>query len=53
VHSVPGDIEGKSLRSLVKQVRKVADEVYITHLSTNYYAAFGDKWAEFVDLMAA
>jgi hypothetical protein len=50
---VPDDIEGKSLRGLVKEVRKVADEVYITHLSTNYYASFGDKWTEFVDLMAA
>jgi hypothetical protein len=53
VHSVPDDIEGKSLRSLVKKVRKVADEVYITHLSTDYYASFGNKWTEFVDLMAA
>lgn len=53
VHSVPEEVEGKSLRGLVKEVRKVADEVYITHLSTDYYASFGDKWAEFVDLMAA
>lgn len=53
VHSVPDSVEGKSLRSLVKQVRKVADEVYITHLSTDYYASFGPGWAEFVDLMAA
>ncbi|KGO69940.1 Spherulation-specific family 4 [Penicillium italicum] len=53
VHSVPEDVEGKALRGLVKQVRKVADEVYITHLSTDYYASFGAKWTEFVDLMAA
>ncbi|KAJ5780689.1 hypothetical protein N7457_005849 [Penicillium paradoxum] len=53
VHSVPEAIEGKSLRSLVKEVRKVADEVYITHLDTDYYASFGSKWTEFVDLMAA
>lgn len=53
VHSVPESVEGKDLRSLVKQVRKVADEVYITHLSTDYYASFGAKWTEFVDLMAA
>ncbi|KAJ5335177.1 hypothetical protein N7452_007580 [Penicillium brevicompactum] len=53
VHSVPEEVEGKSLRGLVKEVRKVADEVYITHLSTDYYASFGDKWTEFVDLMAA
>ncbi|KAJ5801213.1 CAZyme family GH135 [Penicillium psychrosexuale] len=53
VHSVPESVEGKDLRSLVKQVRKVADEIYITHLSTNYYASFGSKWTEFVDLMAA
>ncbi|KAJ5154294.1 Spherulation-specific family 4 [Penicillium coprophilum] len=53
VHSVPESVEGTELRSLVKQVRKVADEVYITHLSTDYYASFGAKWTEFVDLMAA
>ncbi|KAJ5592778.1 hypothetical protein N7537_009682 [Penicillium hordei] len=53
VHSVPDAVEGKALRSLVKQVRQVADEVYITHLSTDYYASFGAKWTEFVDLMAA
>lgn len=53
VHSVPEEVEGKSLRGLVKEVRKVADEVYITHLSTDYYASFGDKWTEFVELMAA
>ncbi|KAJ9493135.1 hypothetical protein VN97_g151 [Penicillium thymicola] len=53
VHSVPEAVEGKALRSLVKQVRQVADEVYITHLSTDYYASFGAKWTEFVDLMAA
>ncbi|CAG8073709.1 unnamed protein product [Penicillium nalgiovense] len=53
VHSVPESVEGKHLRSLVKQVRKVAEEVYITHLSTDYYASFGGKWTEFVDLMAA
>lgn len=53
VHSVPDAVEGKALRSLVKQVRQVADEVYITHLSTDYYASFGAKWTEFVDMMAA
>ncbi|KAJ5306429.1 hypothetical protein N7508_005444 [Penicillium antarcticum] len=53
VHSVPEAVEGKSLRGLVKEVRRVADEVYITHLSTDYYASFGQKMNEFVDLMAA
>ncbi|CAP85942.1 hypothetical protein E8E15_005319 [Penicillium rubens] len=53
VHSVPESVEGKHLRGLVKQVRKVAEEVYITHLSTDYYSSFGAKWTEFVDLMAA
>lgn len=52
VHSVPEAVEGNALRSLVKQVRKVADEVYITHLSTDYYASFGSRWIEFVNLMA-
>lgn len=53
IHSVPSTVEGSKLRGLVKQVRSVADEVFITHLSSDYYASFGTKWAEFVDLMAA
>ncbi|KAJ5692216.1 hypothetical protein N7462_001639 [Penicillium macrosclerotiorum] len=53
IHSVPTSVEGSELRGLVKEVRKVADEVFITHLSSDYYSNFGSKWAEFVDLMAA
>ncbi|PTU17590.1 hypothetical protein P175DRAFT_0446131 [Aspergillus ochraceoroseus IBT 24754] len=52
IHSVPDSVEGSKLRELVRQVRRVADEVFITHLSTNYYASFGGKWDEFVRLMA-
>ncbi|KAL5360062.1 Spherulation-specific family 4 [Aspergillus floccosus] len=53
IHSVPEDVEGSKLRGLVKQVRRVADEIFITHLETDYYASFGGQWKEFVDLMAA
>ncbi|KAJ5153014.1 uncharacterized protein N7482_009492 [Penicillium canariense] len=53
IHSVPDTVEGSKLRSLVKEARKVADEIFITHLSTDYYASFGTKWADFVDLVAA
>lgn len=52
IHSVPESVEGSALRGLVKQVRKVAEEIFITHLSTDYYASFGGQWPEFVDLMA-
>ncbi|KAL3453612.1 Spherulation-specific family 4 [Aspergillus insuetus] len=52
IHSVPDNVEGSQLRGFVRQVRRVADEVFITHLSTDYYANFGDQWAEFVSLMA-
>lgn len=52
IHSVPDNVEGSELRGLVKEVRKVADEIFITHLSTDYYANFGGKWEEFVNLMA-
>lgn len=52
IHSVPDSVEGSKLRGLVKQVRRVADEVFITHLSTDYYASFGDRWSEFVSVMA-
>ncbi|KAL4775148.1 Spherulation-specific family 4 [Aspergillus nidulans var. acristatus] len=52
VHSLPDSVEGSELRKFVKQVRRVADEIFLTHLSTNYYASFGDKWDDFVSLMA-
>ncbi|GIK01240.1 hypothetical protein Aspvir_005272 [Aspergillus viridinutans] len=52
IHSVPESVEGSALRGLVKQVRKVADEIFITHLATDYYASFGGQWPEFVELMA-
>ncbi|KAL4937057.1 Spherulation-specific family 4 [Aspergillus oleicola] len=52
VHSLPDNVEGKQLRGFVKDVRRVADEVFITHLNTNYYASFGSKWGDFVSLMA-
>ncbi|KAL2860797.1 spherulation-specific family 4 protein [Aspergillus lucknowensis] len=52
IHSVPDSVEGSELRRFVKQVRRVADEVFITHLSTDYYANFGRGWDEFVSLMA-
>ena len=53
IHSVPDNVEGPELRGLVKRVRSVADEIFITHLSTDYYSSFGDKWDQFVNLMAA
>lgn len=53
IHSVPEGVAGSELLHLIKTVRKVADEVFITHLSTDYYAKFGSKWAEFVDLISA
>ncbi|OJJ84394.1 spherulation-specific family 4 protein [Aspergillus glaucus CBS 516.65] len=53
IHSVPDSIQGSKLRSLVKEARKVAEEVYVTHLRVDYYAGFGHSWGDFVDLMAA
>lgn len=49
IHSVPEDVD---LRGLVKRVRRVAEEIFITHLNTDYYASFGGKWDDFVKLMA-
>lgn len=53
IHSVPDYVHGSKLRKLVKQARKVAEEVYITHLRVDYYAGFGHSWGDFVDLMSA
>ncbi|KAJ5572806.1 hypothetical protein N7450_009790 [Penicillium hetheringtonii] len=43
--------KGRNYAVSVKEARKVADELFITHLSTDYYASFGTQWSEFVDLM--
>jgi Spherulation-specific family 4 len=51
IHSVPDNIQGSALRDLVKQVRQFAEGVFITHLSSDYYASFDAGWAEFVKLM--
>ncbi|KAL4810195.1 Spherulation-specific family 4 [Aspergillus unguis] len=51
IHSVPDTVEGGELRGFVKQVRGVADEIFVTHLSRDYYASFGSRWEEFVSLM--
>jgi hypothetical protein len=53
IHSVPDDIQNSQLHGLVKRARSVADEVFVTHLNTSYYAGFGQGWNDFVDLMAA
>ncbi|PGH17213.1 hypothetical protein AJ80_04922 [Polytolypa hystricis UAMH7299] len=53
IHSVPRDVSGDTLKSLVSDVRSIADEVFITHLSQDYYASFGSGWSEFVNLMAS
>lgn len=53
MHSVPDSIRGSHLRSLVKDLRQVADEIFITHLDKDYYASFGPGWIEFINLMAA
>lgn len=37
IHSVPDSVRGPQLRSLVKQARKVAEEVFITHLATDMF----------------
>ncbi|KAL4782043.1 Spherulation-specific family 4 [Aspergillus varians] len=52
IHSLPDSVKGSELRGFVRQVRRIADEVFITHLSTDYYASFGSKWDDFVSLMA-
>ncbi|KAL3477506.1 Spherulation-specific family 4 [Aspergillus californicus] len=52
IHSVPDSVGGSEFRGLVRQARRIADELFITHLSTDYYASFSGKWDEFVRLMA-
>ena len=53
IHSVPATVTGRKFRRLVKDARKVADEVFVTHLSEDYYASFDSRWGEFVKLMAS
>jgi len=53
IHSVPDHVAGRKFRGLVKDARKVADEIFITHLTERYYESFDGRWGEFVDLVAS
>lgn len=53
VHSVPNTIQDDRMRDFVKQLREVANEMFITHLSTDYYSNFGGSWVDFIALMAS
>ena len=53
IHSVPDNVTGHEFLRLVKDATKIADEVFITHLTQDYYQSFDRRWAEFVDLMAS
>lgn len=53
VHSVPNSVQDDRLRDFVKQLREVANEMFITYLSTDYYNSFGGSWVDFVALMAS
>lgn len=53
VHSAPSFQNNSQMRNFIKQLRGVANEMFVTDLSQNYYSNFGGVWADFVALMAA
>lgn len=48
VHSVPMEIARTEMRQLVGQLCRCGRNSFMTDMSENYYAAFGETWAEFV-----
>lgn len=51
MHSVPKAIAKWEMEETVQELRKVADSVFITELSADYYSSFGPSWKAFVDEM--
>ncbi|OXV07814.1 hypothetical protein Egran_04418 [Elaphomyces granulatus] len=54
VHSAPNfQNNNNQMREFIKQLRGVANEMFVTDLSENYYSSFSGAWGDFVALMAA
>ncbi|KAE9364773.1 hypothetical protein N431DRAFT_421961 [Stipitochalara longipes BDJ] len=53
VHSVSSPTSGKrqTANDIIKELRGLAGSVFVTGLSVDYYAAFGERWQDFVDDM--
>ncbi|CAL3971982.1 unnamed protein product [Diplocarpon coronariae] len=51
MHSLPATLSNKEQTSLVRNLKLVAGNVFLTGLSVDYYSSFGDGWGDFVDDM--
>jgi Spherulation-specific family 4 len=51
MHSVPKAIAKWEMDDTVKELRKVADSIFITELSVDYYSSFGATWQQFLEEM--
>ena len=47
VHTVPKD----EVKTLVHELRKLGEYVFVTDLCEHYYSRFGPSWKEFVEAM--
>lgn len=48
MHSLPETIEEGNIKNLVRELRKLAGNVFVTELSVDYYSSFGTSWKSFV-----
>lgn len=52
VHSMPNSVNAKAATSLVKDLRGVSSNVFVTGLSVDYYSSFWSGWEGFVQDVA-
>ncbi|RDL38735.1 uncharacterized protein BP5553_03075 [Venustampulla echinocandica] len=53
VHSMPSSVSAKGQMSLVKDLRGISRNVFVTGLSVDYYSSFWNGWEGFVQDVAA
>lgn len=51
VHSVP-TMAKENLKTFVKQLSNLADFLFVTVNTENFYETFGSDWADFVDIVS-
>ena len=48
IHGVPSSVENKVHSEIVRELRGLAGNVFVTGLGVDYYAKFCERWQEFV-----
>ena len=52
MHSIPYDITPDQLKSLARELRRLAGSVFLIDLSIDYYQQFSPRFQEYIDALA-